>query len=293
MVPSITTYTRKDGTKRKHRYYVCSDFHNKGSAACKANSIKACEAEDRVIKKIEHFSSNRKGLYKTLTDISSSSAHSISQLNKDLEKIEIRLKENEQLQAKYMDAFEKNTLPVDILQERLQKVSNEKRELGQEKNELIIQLGSMDSKVIQPELIEKLLKKFLSVYKKTSRENQKQLLQLLIANITIKQLDRSRTIKNIELEFDFAEMNISKTFILIHLLYRETDNESTFSIPASDKELPPYLQQFLPLFVIRFPFINLLRSIDLLQQNQAHQLMGKGKAGEAEQLISTLINLRA
>ncbi|MGG7221599.1 recombinase zinc ribbon domain-containing protein [Bacillus subtilis] len=38
-------------------YYVCSDFHNKGSAACKANSIKAYEAEDAVIQKIEQFSS--------------------------------------------------------------------------------------------------------------------------------------------------------------------------------------------------------------------------------------------
>ncbi|MHA6250317.1 recombinase family protein [Oceanobacillus sp. CAU 1775] len=275
MVPSITTHTRKDGTKRKHRYYVCSDFHNKGSAACKANSIKAYEAEDTVIKKIEHFSSNKKRLYKTLTDISSSSAHSISQLNKELEKIDIRLKEIEQLQAKYMDAFEKNTLPVDILQERLQKVSIEKRELEQKKNEIIIQLGSIDSKVIQPELIEKLLKKFLSVYRKTSRENQKQLLQLLIDNIAIKQIDKSRTIKAIELEFDFTEMNISKTFILIHLLYRETDNENTFSIPASDKELPPYLQQFLPLFVVRFIPINPISPINLLHQNQPHQLMGK------------------
>src|SRR5699024_2476879 len=194
MVPSITTHTRKDGTKRKHRYYVCSDFHNKGSAACKANSIKAYKAEETVIKKIE-----------------------------------IRLKEIEQLQAKYMDAFEKNTLPVDILQERLQKVSNDKRGLEQKKNEIIIQLGSIDSKVIQPDLIENLLKKFLSVYRKTSRENKKQLLQLLIDNISIKQIDKSRTIKNIELEFDFTELNISKTFILIHLLYRETDNEHTFS----------------------------------------------------------------
>jgi site-specific DNA recombinase len=39
MVSSITTYTRKDGSKRKHRYYVCGVFHNKGSSACKANSI--------------------------------------------------------------------------------------------------------------------------------------------------------------------------------------------------------------------------------------------------------------
>lgn len=263
MVPSITTYTRKDGTKRKHRYYVCSDFHNKGSAACKANSIKAYEAEDTVIKKIEHFSSNKKRLYKTLTEISSSSAHSITQLNKELEDIERQLKEIEQLQAKYMEAFEKNTLPVDILQERLQKVSNEKRELEQKKNEVIIQLGSIDSKVIQPELVEMLLNKFLSVYRKTSRENQKQLLQLLMDNIAIKQIDKSRTIKNVELEFDFTEMNISKTFILVHLLYRETDNESTFSIPASDKELPPYLQQFLPLFMVRFALHNSKATVNL------------------------------
>ncbi|WP_146553785.1 recombinase family protein [Rummeliibacillus sp. SL167] len=264
MVPSITTYTRKDGTKRKHRYYVCSDFHNKGSAACKANSIKAYEAEDTVIKKIEHFSSNKKKLYKTLTEISSSSAHSITQLNKELEDIEKQLKEIEQLQAKYMEAFEKNTFPVDILQERLQKLSNEKRELEQKKNEVIIQLGSIDSKVIQPELVEMLLNKFLSVYRKTSRENQKQLLQLLIDNIAIKQIDKSRTIKNVELEFDFTEMNISKTFILIHLLYRETDNENTFSIPASDKELPHYLQQFLPLLMVRFTLHDPKAAIDLL-----------------------------
>ncbi len=164
MVPSITTYTRKDGTKRKHRYYVCSDFHNKGSAACKANSIKAYEAEETVIKKIEQLSPNKKRLYKILTDISSNSAHSINQLNKELVEIERRLKEIEQLQARYMEAFEKNTLPVDILQESLQKVSNEKRELESEKNEVAIQLGSIDSKVIQPDLIEKLLKKFLSEY---------------------------------------------------------------------------------------------------------------------------------
>lgn len=115
-------------------------------------------------------------------------------------------------------------------------------------------MSSSDSKVIQPELIEMLLEKFLFVYKQTSRENQKQLLQLLIDKITIKQTGKSRTIKNIELEFDFTEVNISKTFILIHMLYREADNETDYPqpIPASDNKIPPYLQQFLPLFMVRF-----------------------------------------
>ena len=55
--------------------------------------------------------------------------------------------EIQQLQDKYMEAFEKNTLPIDILQERLQKVSNEKRELEQKKNEIAVHLSSSDSVV--------------------------------------------------------------------------------------------------------------------------------------------------
>lgn len=89
--------------------------------------------------------------------------------------------------------------------------------------------------------------------KESSRENKKQLLQLLIDRISIKQLEnRSRTVHNVVLDFDFSQVNISRTFTLIHLLYRETDNEHTFSIPASDNKIPAYLQQFLPLFMVRF-----------------------------------------
>ena len=109
-----------------------------------------------------------------------------------------------------------------------------------------------------------LLEQFLFMYKKASRENKKQLLQHLINQITIKQLkEKSRTVNEIELEFDFTEINISKTFILIHLLYRETDNEHTFSIPASNDKLPPYLQLFLPLFVVRFSVHDAEGAVDL------------------------------
>lgn len=273
MVPSITTYTRKDGTKRKHRYYVCGNFHNKGSSACKANSIKAYEAEDAVINKIDNFLSNKKRLYKTLQDINSNSVDSISQLNKELEQIEDQLSEIELLQNRYLEAFEKNTLPTAILQERLQKVANEKGELEHRKNEITIQLGSTETKIIQPEIIEKLLERFLLIYKETSRDNKKHLLQLLINKITIEQLkERSRTLNKIELDFDFTEVNISKTFTLIHKLYRETDKEDDFSqsLPVSDNKIPPYLQLFLPLFMVRFTPINPKSPIHLLQQHQSH-----------------------
>jgi site-specific DNA recombinase len=281
MVPSITTYTRKDGTKRKHRYYVCGNFHNKGSSACKANSIKAFEAEEIVIKRIGTFVSNKKCFFKRLQELNSISVDSLSNLKQELEQVDIRIDEINQLQERYMEAFEKNTLPISILQERLQKVSKEKGDLEQRKKEITAQLDSTDTKIIQPELIEMILSQFLSVYETSSRENQKHLLQLLINKITIKQsMERSRSINKIELDFDFTEINISKTFTLIHMLYRETDNEADYlqPIPASDNKIPPYLQLFLPLFMIRFPTINPKRTINLLDEDQAHELVWEGHA---------------
>jgi site-specific DNA recombinase len=65
------------------------------------------------------------------------------------------LSEIESLQDRHMEAFEKNTLPTSILQERLQKVSNnkEEEELEQRKKEIAVQIGSADIKVIQHEII--------------------------------------------------------------------------------------------------------------------------------------------
>lgn len=270
MVPSITTYTRKDGTKRKHRYYVCSDFHNKGSSACRSNGIKAYEAENQVIGRIENFLVNKEYFVSTIQSLNKQSIHSISELKKELKQTEKELMDIQQLQEKYLEAFEQNLFPVTILQERLQQVDKDKTHLEQKKNELSIQLSSSDTKVIPHELVRSLLEKFIEVYTNSSRDGKKQLLQLLIGRISIRQLEnRSRTIHQIELDFDFTEVNISKTFTLIHTLYREKDtvDELSLTIPASDNKIPPYLQQFLPLFVIRFSSIYPKSPIDLLQQN--------------------------
>lgn len=292
MVPSTTTYTRKDGTKSKHRYYVCSDFHNKGSSACKANSIKAHEAEEVVINRINEFLTNKKRLYKILQDMNSNTVDSLSQLNMELVEVEDQLLNLASVQNRYLEAFEKNTLPTNVLQERLQKIATEKNDLEQKKNDLAAQLSSTDTKtVIQPELIENILKQFLLIYTDASRFNKKLLLQLLINNITVKKSTaRSRTVNKIELEFDFTEINISKTFTLIHKLYRETDKADDIlqPIPVSDNKIPPYLQLFLPLFMVRFPLNNSKSPINLLHQHQFHQLMRKCHLRKRQRIFTPL-----
>ncbi|WP_366945231.1 zinc ribbon domain-containing protein [uncultured Metabacillus sp.] len=89
MVPSITTTKRKDGTKIKYRYSVCSNFHNKGVAACKANSVKAYEAENFVLKKIECFLKEKEHFYNKIQAINSSTDDSLTELQQELMQVRI------------------------------------------------------------------------------------------------------------------------------------------------------------------------------------------------------------
>ncbi|ARK31353.1 zinc ribbon domain-containing protein [Halalkalibacter krulwichiae] len=255
MVPSITTYTRKDGSKRKHRYYVCGVFHNKGSSACKANSIKACDAEDAVTNRIKEFLNDSAGFSQTIEKINKDTVQSNVKSKEQLESINTELKEANAMQEKYMEAFEQNLFPVSILQERLQKLAKSKNSLEQKKNELSIQLSSSDSKIIPPDVIRLLLEKYVQAFEQATREKKKQLFQLLLNEITINQSEgRSRTVDKVELDFYFSEVNLSKTFTLIHILYLESEQleESSSSNPDSKDQMPPYLQIFLTLFMVRF-----------------------------------------
>ncbi|MCM3718127.1 recombinase family protein [Fictibacillus phosphorivorans] len=257
MVPSITTSVRKNGSKHKHRYYVCGNFHNKGSSACKANSIRAYEAEESVINRLENFLADSKLYIDTIESLNKQTVQSTIQNQHELEKIEEQLNKVNTMQEKYMEAFEQNLFPIAILQERLQKLTIEKKGLEQKKNELSVQLSSSDSKIIPPDIISHLLKKYLGIFKQSSREKKKQLYQLLLNNITIKHSNgRFRTVDKIELDFDFSEVNLSKTFTLIHILSLDSEKNSTLNPDLNDK-MPPYLQLFLPLFMVRFTAPNI------------------------------------
>lgn len=276
MVPSITTSTQKDGSKRIHRYYVCGEFHNKGASAYNANSIKANDAEDAVINRIAEFLDDTAGLNQTIENINKDTVQSNVKLKKQLEKIEKELKEANAKQEKYMEAFEQNLFPVSILQERLHALAKSKNDLEQKKNELSVKLSSSDTKIIPPDVIKYLLEKYVKAFQQSTREKKKQLFQLLLNKITIKQSDgRSRTVDKIELDLDFSKVNLSKTFTLIHTLHLESDHleENPLSNPDSKDKIPPYLEIFLPLFMVRFPPPNPKTPIHLLQQHQPHQLV--------------------
>ena len=67
MAASNTTNTLKDGTKKRIRYYSCSNFRNKGSKACSANSVRADVIEDYVMKQILEIVKSDKVIQRVVT----------------------------------------------------------------------------------------------------------------------------------------------------------------------------------------------------------------------------------
>ncbi|WP_349237167.1 zinc ribbon domain-containing protein [Bacillus sp. REN3] len=93
-------YNLKDGSKRKHPYYVCGNFHNKGSSACKANSIKAYDAEDAVINRIKAFLKDSDGFINTIESINKQTFQSNLTIQEQLEQIQLQLTEANVIQER-------------------------------------------------------------------------------------------------------------------------------------------------------------------------------------------------
>lgn len=80
---------------------ITSTFRNKGSFACKANSIKAYDAENAVINRITEFLNYSADFNQTIENINKDKVQSNVKLKDQLESIEVELTEANAKQEKY------------------------------------------------------------------------------------------------------------------------------------------------------------------------------------------------
>ena len=84
MAASNTTNTLKDGTKKRIRYYSCSNFRNKGSKVCSANSVRADVLEKYVMDQILEIIKSKKVLKQLVEKVNEQSQIDKSSLNHDI-----------------------------------------------------------------------------------------------------------------------------------------------------------------------------------------------------------------
>ena len=84
MAASNTTNTLKDGTKKRIRYYSCSNFRNKGSKVCSANSVRAEVIEKYVMDQILEIVKSDKVLKQVVEHVNQDSQIDMAALNHDI-----------------------------------------------------------------------------------------------------------------------------------------------------------------------------------------------------------------
>ncbi|WP_210128160.1 recombinase family protein, partial [Staphylococcus sp. GDX8P114P-2] len=84
MAASNTTNTLKDGTKKRIRYYSCSNFRNKGSKVCSANSVRADVIEKYVMDQICEIVKSNQVIQKVVERVNQDNQVDVAGLNHDI-----------------------------------------------------------------------------------------------------------------------------------------------------------------------------------------------------------------
>lgn len=84
MSASTTVNTLKDGTKKRIRYYSCSNFRNKGSKVCSANSVRADVIEKYVMNQILEIVKSDKVIKQVVERVNQEHQIDTSALNHDI-----------------------------------------------------------------------------------------------------------------------------------------------------------------------------------------------------------------
>lgn len=295
MVPGYSQGS--EGTR--YRYYVCGQHHNKGKTVCKANSIRADIAEQEVMSRLSLLVSDPVTLELITKQVNAQRANALKPLNEEKRLVESKLKQIEKNTNKLLEALLDESMPKSIISRKLNELEEEKNQLESRLRQLQTELSEADTKPIDYESLRILLSDFQQVLSQVEPEQQKALLRLVIKDITVsKEAPRGigRRIEKINLHFDFTIDAMENTYELLKQLYPDIEKQlqfwkkpkSRYNFNAEElfNSLP-----ILPLTMIRFPPINPERTVNLLQQDETHELVGEGHFAKGESFVRSLHNV--
>ncbi|MFS0556372.1 recombinase family protein [Brevibacillus sp. 179-C9.3 HS] len=199
MVANRTKNKLKNGTVIIRRYYSCSNFRNKGTAVCHANSVGADYAEQHVLDRIRYVISNPQFLQNLVDAINNRKTNSIVPLQKEKCSIEASLAAIEDKRKKYFALYEEDAIDREMFVTRLDQLTTETEMLHRRQSEIEYELGTDSAEPISADYILQILKQFDALVELAALEQKKTLLRLMINEIHI---NEKREIMSIELAFD-------------------------------------------------------------------------------------------
>ena len=136
MVINNTYNTLKDGTKKKIRYYSCSQFRNKGASVCRANSIRAEVAEKQVAEKLKAVITQPEILEAVVERMNQQLQDRKAPMARELERLMLDIQEKEANVQKFLNLMIEAPEIASDLTKRIRQLEQEKQMLLQKKQQL-------------------------------------------------------------------------------------------------------------------------------------------------------------
>lgn len=200
MTISRSTRKRKDGSKAIIETYSCGAWKNKGTAVCNSNSIRVEKANAYVMDKVSELVNDESILRKVVDNINKNKStklkptlEQIEQLNKDIEKLNIKKDKN-------LELFEDGILAKSELSIRIKAINDDIEKLKLREEELKQEVDLAEGEPVSYELVRDVMTRFKEVFLSMGTSQQrKQLIHLLISKIT---MNKEREIDSIEIQIN-------------------------------------------------------------------------------------------
>ncbi|GAB3051657.1 recombinase family protein [Virgibacillus ainsalahensis] len=203
----MVSASSKGSKGTKYRYYVCGLFHNKGSRACSAHSIRADRSEQHVFDELNRIVSEPYVLKRIIDNVNQKRSNAKTPINDEIKILKSKLNKTEVHINNITDQLMDDPLLATIFKPKLTGLTEEKSNLQNKLESLNSNLDECDTAPIDTHALHHLLSDFEKVMREAKPERQKELLRLIIKDIQIsKEAPRGvgRHIENINLHFDFT-----------------------------------------------------------------------------------------
>ena len=187
MAASNTTNTLKDGTKKRIRYYSCSNFRNKGSKVCSANSVRANVIEDYVMKQILEIVKSDKIIERVVARVNQENQVDCASLHHD---IAYKQQQYDEVQIKLnnlIKTIEDNPDLTSVIRPSIQKYEKQLNDITYQINQLKNQQNE-DKTLFDAKEISKLLQHIFHDIKHIEKSRLKALYLSVIDRIDIKKM---------------------------------------------------------------------------------------------------------
>ncbi len=184
MVSKVVTNKLKGGSTRKHYYYMCSLYQNKGITACTAKMIPALQIEDEVYSYLEDFISSTKiikDVHQRLNTYDKAFKEKIKQLNA-LNQKEEKLKKRQKL---LMLQFESDAITKEDFVAKLNSIKQDLLQMNQNREVVHNYLNDHMKPQIPLGEVQKVFSSLANILKQGNTQDVKGILQAIISQITV------------------------------------------------------------------------------------------------------------